>query len=198
MIAILSGTLVAKSPGVAIVDCSGVGFEVHIPLSTFSRLGDVESTVRLYTHLSVRENAMELFGFLSTTERELFARLIGVSGIGPRLALSVLSGMDPDGFRMAIVGGDTKSLSRIPGVGKKTAERLVMELRESFSSGDIPSGLEALTQTAAPDPAMAAVQALVSLGLGHPEAVQAVRRAEQDAGKSATTDALVKAALKRL
>jgi holliday junction DNA helicase RuvA len=198
MIASLSGKLASKEPTAAVVDVAGVGYLVQIPLSTFTRLGNLGEEVQLYTHLSVRENAMELFGFNAVSERELFERLIEINGVGPRLALSILSGMEPDAFRLAVVGGDDKSLSKIPGVGKKTAGRLIMELRESFEAAPLSSGLEALSDAGAIDSAADAVRALVSLGLGQPEASAAVRSTATDLGEDATTDVLVREALRRL
>ncbi len=198
MIASLTGTIAAKDPDVAVVDVSGVGYRVQIPLSTYNRLGDVGATARLFTHLSVRENAMELFGFGAAAELDLFERLIEINGVGPKLALSILSGMEPDAFRLAVMAGDVTSLSKVPGVGKKTAGRLVMEMREAFESGDLPDALGPSGTTEPGDALAEAVKALVSLGLNHPEAAAAVRDAARELGEDATTEELVKDSLKRL
>ena len=195
MIAYLAGTLSSRTPGTAVVDVHGVGYAVHIPLSTYSRLPAGDEQVRLFTHLSVRENAMELFGFLSASERDLFERLIQVSGVGPKLGLSVLSAMEPDEFRLAVVAGDTRALSRVPGVGRKTAERLVIELRDSLEQ--LPADMLA-TEAAAPgDPQAEAVMALVSLGLKQAEAAAVVRQIAPEL-EAASTEQLVKEALRRL
>ena len=195
MIAYLAGTLSSRTPGTAVVDVHGVGYAVHIPLSTYSRLPAGDAQVRLFTHLSVRENAMELFGFLSASERDLFERLIQVSGVGPKLGLRVLSAMEPDEFRLAVVAGDTRALSRVPGVGRKTAERLVIELRDTLAQlpADMLPG-----QAAAPgDPQAEAVMALVSLGLKQAEAAAVVRQIAPEL-EAASTEQLVKEALRRL
>ena len=199
MIAYLAGTLAAKVPGIAVVDVHGVGYAVQIPLSTYSRLGPADESVKLFTHLSVRENAMGLFGFLSAAERDLFERLIQVSGVGPKLGLSVLSAMEPDDFRLAVLAGDTKALSRVPGVGRKTAERLVMELRDRFAEYETMPGAGAIPgEGAAPADAQAeAVMALASLGLKQPDAARMVREIAANVD-GATTEQLVKEALRRL
>lgn len=200
MIAYVAGTLAAKTLGQAVVDVHGVGYAVHIPLSTYNRLDEINRPVKLFTYLSIRENAQELFGFLTVAERELFEQLIDVNGVGPKLALSVLSAMEPQGFRRAILTGDTKALSRIPGVGRKTAERLIMELSDTFrAKGEFVelSALAGLPGTPR-DPQTEAVLALVSLGYRQPEAAQAVRNAAQKLGDAATSESLVKEALRRM
>lgn len=198
MIAYVAGTLASKTPGMAVVDVHGVGYAVHVPLSTYDRLGEIGQPVKLLTYLSIRENAQDLFGFVTSAERELFGRLIDVNGVGPKLALSVLSSMEPQGFRRAILTGDVKALSRIPGVGKKTAERLIMELSDDFQGKGELADLGALAATAAPgDPQSEAVLALVNLGFRQPEAAQAVRAAAQRLGEGVTAEALVKEALRR-
>ena len=130
MIARLKGTLVEKSPSRLIVDVGGVGYDVLVPLSTFYGLGDPGSSVALRVHTHVREDAIALYGFASTLEQELFERLISISGIGPKLALAVLSGIDPLELVRAIRSQDVARLTRIPGVGKKTAERIGLELKD--------------------------------------------------------------------
>jgi holliday junction DNA helicase RuvA len=130
MIAFLRGRVLDKQPNRIIVDVAGVGYEVHVPLSTFYEVGDqgTEVSLRVYTH--VREEALHLYGFLSDLERQVFERLISISGIGPKLAIAVLSGMDSREVVTAIQRGDVARLTGIPGIGKKTAERIVLELKD--------------------------------------------------------------------
>ena len=142
MITFVEGVLVEKQPGRAVMNVHGVGYELAIPLSTFDRLPDENQPCRLLTHFHVREDAQELFGFLSEGERQLFRMLLAVSGIGPKTAMSALSGLPARDFRAAIVGGDIKRLSSISGIGKKTAERMVVELRDKLSAGE---ALESVT-----------------------------------------------------
>lgn len=130
MIALLQGRLVEKQPQRLIVDVQGVGYDVHVPLSTFYGLGEPGSAVTLRVHTHVREDALALFGFATRLEQDLFERLIGISGIGPRLALAVLSGIEPLELVRAVRQGDIARLTSIPGVGKKTAERIGLELKD--------------------------------------------------------------------
>ena len=132
MIAYLSGKLAQKAPTHLVVDVGGVGYFVHIPLSSYDRVGDVGGTVHILTYLHLREDGAELFGFATEEERELFVTLISVSGVGPRLAQAVLSSMSPDEFRRAVTRNDLRRLTAVPGIGRKTAQRLVLELREKF------------------------------------------------------------------
>jgi len=135
VIAHLNGTLLDKRVQRLVVDVHGVGYEVHVPLSTFYAVGDAGGAVSLHVHTHVREDALQLFGFGTTLELDLFERLIGVSGIGPKVALSVLSGMEPRELVRAIRQSDLGRLTMIPGVGKKTAERMVLELRDRMPAG---------------------------------------------------------------
>ena len=133
MIGFLRGRIADKQPNKLIVDVQGVGYEVTVPLSTFYDVGDEGADIglRIYTH--VREDALQLYGFLTDLERQLFERLIGISGIGPKLAIAVLSGMDPRDLTSAVQRGDVARLTGIPGVGKKTAERIVLELKDRLA-----------------------------------------------------------------
>ncbi len=142
MIARLRGKLLEKQPNFALVDVAGVGYGVTIPVSTFSRLGQPGAEVSLHTYTHVREDALALFGFASGAEKELFEKLISVSGIGPRLAVTILSGVPIDELTTAIRAGDAKRLMRIPGVGRKTGERMVVELREKLGALDDKAGAE--------------------------------------------------------
>src|SRR6059036_2932684 len=135
MITFLDGKLISALPTQAIVDVSGVGYEVFIPLSSYDKLPVVGQSIRILTHLAVREDAHVLYGFMTTAERDLFRLLINsVSGIGPKTALNILSGMNATAFRGAVASSDVKSLSQISGVGKKTAERIVVELRDKIGA----------------------------------------------------------------
>lgn len=172
MIARVRGRLLKKGPQEAIVDVAGVGYRVTIPLSTFYRIGEPGAEVTLLTHTHVREDALALFGFLSEAEQALFERLIEVSGVGPKLAVSILSGIEAPELVAALRGSDVARLTRIPGVGRKTAERLVLELKDK---------MEELAATA-PEPASQGpaaddvVSALVHLGYSRPESERAVER----------------------
>src|SRR5689334_13579591 len=176
MIAQLRGVLLEKHPNQAIVETGGVGYDVTIPVSTFTKLPDAGSEVRLRIHTHVREDALALYGFLSEDEKALFEKLISVSGIGPTLAVKVLSGLAAADLFMAIRKGEVERLVRIPGVGKKTAERIVLELRDKLPA---PAGQEA----EAPAAALTAVDqdvlsALLNLGCARPAAEEAVRKAK--------------------
>ena len=145
MIAALEGRLTEKHPSRIVVDVQGVGYEVHVPLSTFYELGEPGSDVSLRIHTHVREETLALFGFASTLELQLFERLISVNGIGPRLALTALSGIEPPELVRSVRQGDVARLTGIPGVGKKTAERMVVELRDNLpniaSADTVPASL---------------------------------------------------------
>ena len=180
MIAQVRGRLVRKEPQEAIVDVGGVGYRVSIPLSTFYRIGEAGDEVTLLTYTHVREDTLALFGFLTSGEQALFERLIAVSGVGPKLALSILSGIEAPDLVAALRSSDVARLTRIPGVGKKTAERLVLELKDKVQ------GLAATEEAAPAGPPSAAkedlVSALVHLGYSRPEAERGVDRAlEQNA-----------------
>ena len=199
MIAFLAGQLVEALPTHVVVDVHGVGYEVFIPLSSFDKLPAPGQPVRLLTHLVVREDAHVLYGFATTGERDLFRLLINiVSGVGPKLALNILSGMTPVMFRGAVAGGDVKALSRISGVGRKMAERLVVELKDKVGA---PGTWEASSQARALSPADQrvndAVLALIALDFKPPEAQEAVRAVQALLGEAATVEELVRAALKR-
>ena len=140
MIARLKGTLVEKTPSRVIVDVGGVGYDVLVPLSTFYGLGDPGSAVALRVHMHVREEVIALFGFATPLEQDLFERLIAINGIGPKLALAVLSGIDPGELVRAIRAQDVARLTRIPGVGKKTAERIGLELKDRLPHAAAPAG----------------------------------------------------------
>jgi Holliday junction DNA helicase RuvA len=179
MIAQLRGTLVEKHPNQAIVDIQGVGYDVTIPISTFSALPDSGTEVKLRVHTHVREDAIALFGFVSSEEKTLFEKLIGVSGIGPKLAITVLSGLATADLTTAIRTGQTDRLVRIPGVGKKTAERMVLELKDKLDGiGFVSSPVPATEKPAAmTDIEMDVLSALINLGCQRAAAETAIRKA---------------------
>jgi Holliday junction DNA helicase RuvA len=195
MIAQLRGTLGDKRPNQVLVDVGGVGYLVHIPLSTFYALGDLHSNVTLLIHTQVREDAISLYGFLSAREKHLFELLISASGVGPVLALKILSGMSVDDLVPAVRSGDLARLTRIPGVGRKTAERMIVELRDKLAAMEIPEDARKAVPTtgAAGD----VVSALLNLGYDQHAAEQAVERAGKN-GASETFEALLRGALQEL
>lgn len=202
MIAHLRGTLVQKQPTSVIIDVHGVGYEVMIPLSTYYELGEVGSTVSLLIHTHVREDALQLYGFRTPIEKELFLRLISVAGVGPRLALTILSGLSVDQLIPAICRNDLTRLTAIPGVGRKTAERLVLELKDKLATLVTEEAKQAYTAAREAEEAAEAVKrdvvsALVHLGYPRPLAektVAAVLQSESDH----STEWILKQSLKRL
>ena len=182
MIAQLRGTLLEKHPNQIIVDAGGVGYDVHIPVSTFTALGDEGATVtlRIYTH--VREDALVLFGFLTAEEKTIFEKLISVSGIGPKLAITVLSGLATPDLVAAVRGGDVARLVRIPGIGKKTAERIVLELKAMMAAMAASEGKSMTSFPALPVNAMDqdVLSGLVNLGCSASDAEEAIRTAHEN------------------
>jgi Holliday junction DNA helicase RuvA len=195
MIAQLRGTLGDKRPNQILVDVGGVGYLVHIPLSTFYALGDLHSNVTLLIHTQVREDAISLYGFLSAREKQLFELLLSASGVGPVLALKILSGMSVDDLVPAVRSGDLARLTRIPGVGRKTAERMIVELRDKLAAMEIPE--DARKPIATTGAAGDVVSALLNLGYDQHAAEQAVERVGKD-GASETFEALLRGALQEL
>src|SRR3989454_8899983 len=199
MITYLDGKLTAALPTQAIIDVGGVGYEVFIPLSSYDKLPSPGQPIRILTHLHVREDAQILYGFMTASERDLFRLLVNhVSGIGPKLALAVLSGMSVNHFKSAVVNSDVASLAKISGLGKKTGERIVLELKDKVG---VAAAWEAASATHAPTPDQEqvneAVLALIALGYKQVEAHKAVRELqEKEPVKSA--EELVKLALKRM
>jgi Holliday junction DNA helicase RuvA len=193
MIGRLTGRLAAKAPDQVLLDVGGVGYQVHIPLSTFYELPEAEAPASLWIHTHVREDALALYGFLTERERTLFLLLLGVTGIGPRVALTVLSGIPPAELIAALRAQDVRRLVAVPGVGKKTAERMVLELAEKVASlpGEAPA--KAPAAVAADD----VVSALVNLGYRKAEAERAVEAAAR-AGVAPDFGGFLKEALRRL
>jgi Holliday junction DNA helicase RuvA len=180
VIGLLRGKLLAKQPPGLLLEVQGVGYEVDAPMTTFYDLPAVGEEVTLFTHLAVREDAHTLYGFLRLSDRDLFRDLLRVNGVGARLALTILSGMDAAMFRACVIDGDTAALVKLPGIGKKTAERLVMELRDRLeSAAGKPAGapVSGMPATSA-SPVEEAVSALVGLGYKPQEASRMVRSIE--------------------
>ena len=200
MIAQLSGKLAAKQPNSIIVDVQGVGYEVTIPVTTFYVLGDIGSNVTLKIHTHVREDALLLYGFATTRDKELFLKLTSVSGIGPKVAITMLSGIPAAELITAITRNDLGRLVSVPGVGRKTAERVVVELRDKLGKIGLEEG-EAPSPTDT-SPSSAAVQddtiaALISLGYPKPIAEKAVLNAMREEGDT-SIQAVLKRSLKKL
>ena len=199
MITFLEGRLITALPTQATIDVNGIGYEIFIPLSSYDKLPTVGQPVRMLTHLHVREDAHILYGFMSGPERDLFRLLVNnVSGIGPKLALAVLSGMSVTNFKAAVVNGDVASLSKISGLGKKTAERIVLELKDKVG---VAAAWEAASAAHAPTPeqehANEAVLALIALGYKQVEAHRLVRDLQEKEGDRSAEE-LVKLALKQM
>lgn len=199
MITFLRGKLIDSLPTQITVEVGGVGYELLIPLSSFDKLPARGGDITILTHLSIREDAHVLYGFMSAAERDMFRLLIhAVSGIGPKTALNILSGINISALRSAVALGDVKSLSQISGVGKKTAERIVVELKDKI-------GKSAALEPAGPRAALSpedetfgdAVAALTALGFKQPDAHEAVRGAQALLGAQAGVEQLVRAALKK-
>lgn len=202
MIAYVKGTVEDISEDNAVVDVGGIGYNVRISTDTAARLPGIGEAVKLYTYTNVREDAIQLFGFLSKNDLEIFRKCITVSGIGPKGGLAILSVLDADSLRFAILSGDVKAITKAPGIGARTAERLILELKDKIKVEDTAIGME-IESTRAAGAGMAdspqkreAVEALVSLGYGQAEAAKAVNAIEgieeMDSG------AVLKAALKKM
>jgi Holliday junction DNA helicase RuvA len=198
MIAMLRGRLAEKAPNRIIVDVGGVGYDVAVPLSTYYTLGEPGSDVALRVHTHVREDALALYGFSTALELQVFERLIGISGIGPKLALAVLSGIDAADLARAVQAGDVGRLTAIPGIGKKTAERIGLELKDKLPKGIIDE-TSAGTEAGAPGGALRRdlLSALLNLGYHRPLAERAVEAALGRA-ESPVFETVLKQALREL
>lgn len=193
MIARLHGQLIEKQPPILVVDVNGVGYELEAPMSTFYKV-TLGAPVTLYVHQVVREDANLLYGFASREERDMCRTLLKVNGVGPKMALAILSGMEAEAFAACIRQNDIATLTRIPGVGKKTAERLVIEMRDRL--GDDSNGLFATTGVVLPaTAAQDAVTALISLGYKAAEAEKAINKIKTD---DASAEDLIRKALKNM
>ena len=199
MITFLRGTITEALPTRVTVEVHGVGYEVLISLSSFDKLPGIGKEVTLLTHLAVREDAHVLYGFMTEQERTLFRSLIHtVSGIGPKIALNILSGMNPTAFRGAVANGDVRALSQISGVGKKTAERIVVELRDKIGEAGALEAMSAARALSAEDQKVNdAVLGLIALGFKQAEAHESVRAALNALGPRSSVEDLVRACLRK-
>ena len=198
MIAFLRGRILDKQPTRVVVDVQGVGYEVHVPLSTYYEIGDDGSEIALHVHTHVREEALQLYGFLTAVEQQLFERLIGISGIGPKLAIAVLSGIETRELIVAVQRGDVARLTGIPGIGKKTAERIVLELKDRLAKMILPVGPGGPAVASAADTMRDDVlSALQNLGYHRPLAEKAVDKAFSS-GTAPEFEQALKAALREL
>ena len=196
MISHIDGILAEKNADSVVVDCGGVGFELSVSSSTLAGCPAAGKPIKLYSYLAVREDAMELFGFISKEEKKMFLRLIGVSGIGPKTALGVLGALSVHDLSVALVTGDAAALARAPGIGKKTAQRLVLELKDKVENADLTSaGSRSAFVPAAQSAEAEAIEALIALGYPSAEAASAVSAV---AGQAEKTNDLVFLALRRL
>lgn len=196
MIALLSGRLVYKSPEYSIIDVNGVGYQVFTSLTSFYSLPEINDALTINVHTHHREDAIQLFGFVEKSEKELFHFLIGVSGIGPKLALTILSGMPADQLIAAITDGDVRRLTNISGIGKKTADRLVLELKEKVKhiAPTARTGERAERNRIMDD----AISALINLGYNRAVAKDAIEKINIDAGGDITVENLIRESLKVL
>lgn len=199
MITYIRGELIAIEEEKVIVDVNGVGFGIFMPGTAMNYLPAIGEEVKLHTYMNVREDAMQLFGFLTRDDLKVFKLVIGVSGIGPKGGLSILSKLSPDELRFAVMANDAKAIAAAPGIGKKTAEKLIIELKDKLSIEDVleRNAGEATAQApvSATNEAQAeAIQALVALGYGNTEAVKAVKKVQID--ENTTVEDILKAALK--
>lgn len=193
MIGRLRGVLLEKQAPLLLIEAGGVGYELFVPMTTFYKLPDVGKEVTLHTHLVVREDAQTLYGFIDIQERSLFRSLIKVSGIGPKSALAILSGVAPDAFVKCVMDNDVTSLVRLPGVGKKTAERLIIEMRDRLGDWNIDYNISELgKETSA---VRDAISALIALGYRPQEAQKVVM---QNKDKNLNSEELIRMALKGL
>jgi len=194
MIGRLRGILLHKQPPFLLIEAGGVGYELEASLSTFQTLPETGAEVTLHTHLAVREDAHNLYGFATTDERALFRSLIKVSGIGAKLALLILSGMNTDEFARCVQQGNATALVRLPGIGKKTAERLIIEMRDRIGKLEPGSSTQISSHaTAAVSPTEDAVSALVALGYKLPEASRMVQQLDN---QSLSSEEIIRRALK--
>jgi Holliday junction DNA helicase RuvA len=200
VIAHLRGSILEKHPNRIVIDVNGVGYDIFVPLSTFYGLGDAGAAIALRIHTHVREDALVLYGFATLLEQELFERLIGVSGIGPKVALAVLSGIEPQDLIRAIERGDLARLTAIPGVGKKTSERIVLELKDRLPRAHPAAPAAGTSTTEAPVLRDDVVSALVNLGYHRPLAEKAAEAAVTIVGSSsdASFERVLKQALREV
>ena len=194
MISRLTGILAAKRAPQILIDCHGVGYEADVSMTTYYQLPEVGEQVSIWTHLVVKEDAHSLVGFKGEQERRLFRQLIRISGVGPKMALAILSGIDDQQFALCVANGDVAMLTRLPGVGKKTAERLIIEMRDKV---DVDAGASSLPELAGNSQSAAseAIEALQALGYRAVDAEKMIARAQQQAEGGSSASQLIKKAL---
>ena len=200
MISYISGIYAGHSTDAVVIECGGIGFCIRVPETVLNRLPAKNSEFKLYTYLHVKEDAMQLYGFFTKDDLEVFKLLLNVNGIGPKAALGVLSGLTADELRFAVLSDDAATIAKAPGIGKKTAQKLILELKDKFSLEEaFQSKLSHVQEKSAgsmQDGTGEAVQALVALGYSNTEALQAVRKVEGSGEMD--TEEILKAALKHL
>ena len=198
MITYVKGELNDINGNSIVVECFGIGYEIMVPASIADRLPSVGDQVKIYTYQYVREDTLDLYGFLTKDDLNIFKLLITVNGIGPKGALNILSAISPDELRIAVISDDVKTIQKAPGIGGKTAQKLIIELKDKLSLEDvITHGMETENRVPASDPARnEAIEALVALGYTSAEALRAVKSVEDS--DSMDSEALLKAALKKL
>ncbi|MBO8131562.1 MAG: Holliday junction branch migration protein RuvA [Candidatus Marinimicrobia bacterium] len=193
----ITGKLIEKRPTEVVIDVNGLGYKISIPISTYERLPSTGEIVKLFIHLYVRDDVRSLYGFYTKEERELFLQLISISGIGPKMAITILSGTSPEQFKERIGAGDISALTMIPGIGIKTANRIIVELREKFASLHKEADIEDLNFFIS-GKIEEAVIALMTLGYKKNEAKNLVFKAYKKLGSGANVEELIKEALKSL
>lgn len=202
MISYVRGVLAEKARDMIVVEAGQVGFGIHVPMTVLESLPSLGEEVRIYTHMQVKEDGMSLYGFLNRQDLEMFRQLIGVTGIGPKGALAILSALRPDDLRLAILTGDAKAISRAPGIGAKTAQRIILDLKDKVSAEEMLASMEESSgerSAAAPltgEASREAVEALVALGYSNLEASKAVKSVQ--ATEDMDAEAVLKASLKYL
>ena len=201
MISYIKGTLAEKLEDSAIVEAGGIGYRIYVPSSVLSELPRLGETVKIYTYFSVREDSVSLYGFMSRQDMEMFRQLIGVNGVGPKSALGILSALKPDALRLAVISGDAKAIAKAPGVGSKTAQRIILDLKDKIKAEDLlDGGYEDLSVHAevsgVGEVGKEAVEALTALGYSASEAAGAVRKVAIT--ETLTAEDVLKAALRHL
>lgn len=194
MIVRLSGLLLTVSPPSVVIDVNGVGYQVEVPMSVFDHLPAIGEPVVVLTEMIVREDSQTLYGFQSASDRQLFRDLLKVSGVGPRLALGILSGVSGSNFALMVEAGDAQALTRLPGIGKKTAERLIVEMRGKLAGVGVDTSHGSVGGN---DAVAEARAALTALGYSQSEALKMVRQASADSPEDASAQALIKVALRQ-
>lgn len=197
MFAYLTGIVIHKDPTSVVLDVNGIGYQISIPLSTYERLPGINQSAKLLIHFQVREDAQTLYGFHTQEEKDLFLNLINISGIGPKMAITILSGATPAQFKNRIVAGDVNALTLIPGIGMKTAKRIIVELREKLVGVDdsIPGDFGVIVDSKYSDEAL---KALLSLGYRRTEALNAIKRALKELDADASVEKILKVALNKM